>query len=766
MLDINARYDDEMSEDEGNEKLKDRLAVIINRMESEASRRVGRMRDIHNRALEDLRQYHGYYDHTTAGNLTKRGKSKLFINMTRPKTDAMSAKLQSTLFPTDDANWSIAPTPVPELTDEAEAAQDALRKLEEKAEAKKKEVELQRAEQEGGVDPELIAEIERLENAAEVVDAELTRMTKITDEARKRAELMAKEIEDQLVECQYQAVCRDQIEDACKIGTGVIKGPVTGDTVRKGWKPQTDEEGNPTNVYALETSSGDTPAFRYVDFWSFFPDPDARTIQESEGVYERHLYNTKKLRNLAKMKGFDKNAIRRLLKNKPTMSAPSYLADLRSISSSGTQQSGELYHVWEYSGCLDAEDMQALALGMGDDELANEYAEIDPLTEINAVIWFCQGEVLKFSVYPYDSGECMYSVFNLFKDEASIFGYGIPWVMRDPQRSLNAAWRAMMDNAAATSGPQIIVAKGIVSPVNGSWNFEGNKFWEYNEGVPQNHKAFDAFNVPSIQAEMGGIIRISMEFIDLMTSMPAIAQGEQGTGVTKTAQGMALLMNSANVVYGRFIKSYDDDVTTPNIRRAYDWNMQFNSKEEIKGDYNVDARGSSTLLVREMQAQNLMILAVQIGAHPKYAHMFKDRDLLKKLLQAHMIHADEILLSDDEIEAVVAKAEAQAAQQQEGRQSGGKDPALAADELEFRREELAAKVEMANMQAYSTIQAAQMNRETAMMKMAETMNMTLDKISADLEKTRMQVESQERKLAGEASMAVRLGQEGAGGGAI
>jgi hypothetical protein len=69
------------------------------------------------------RQYHGRFDAATeaALKLTPE-KSRAIINMTRPKTKAWAARLSDLLFPADDKNWGVSPTPVPELTDKAKEA--------------------------------------------------------------------------------------------------------------------------------------------------------------------------------------------------------------------------------------------------------------------------------------------------------------------------------------------------------------------------------------------------------------------------------------------------------------------------------------------------------------------------------------------------------------------------------------------------------------------------------------------------------------------
>ncbi len=733
-------------------QMRERLQGIIGRMEAEARKRVAKKQAIERRWIDDLLQYHGQYDTRTAKKLEEAELSQLFINQTRTKTDAMSARLMDLLFPTDDRNWGIQPTPVPALTDAATAASEASKQLRQQMEAE--------TAQAGMPAPKTAQQADQVDAAAKALDTAI-------EEARRRANLMTEEIDDQLKESNYQAVMRDVIECASKLGIGVAKGPVTGDKIRQGWKK------NPAGTYQLEMSQGDRPAMRFVDPWSYFPDMEVGNVQDGEGDYERHLMNRKKLRALSNLPGFDKDAIRRLLLEKPRETAPSYLADLRNITGDNQQVTGDLYHVWEYSGCLDYEDMRDLAYAMAmsatDETSRNGYLatydelqEVDPLTEVNAVVWFCQSEILKFSIYPYDSGECLYSVFCLSKDEASIFGYGIPSIMRDPQRSLNAAWRAMMDNAGLSAGPQIVMDTKAIEPADGSWKIRPRKIWKVKDGIPKDARPFEVFNIPTMQGELAAIVDLSMRFIDLMTQMPQIAQGEQGSGITKTAQGMAILMNSANVVFRRIVKNFDDDMTTPNIRRFYDWNMQHNSKEEIKGDYEVDARGSSVLLVREMQAQNLMILAMQLGGHPVYGPMLKNRDMLKKVFQAHMIPVDEVLLTQDEIDAAMARAEAQIQAAAAAQAGSAEDPAIKQRELDLKEAEIEAKIEIANMQADSARMLAKYNRDTQMMIFDEKMNMSLDSIEASLAKEQMKIDHKERVVAAEAAITEQRGASGGG----
>lgn len=751
-------------------RLRERLASIVHRLESEVSSRITKRQPIEDRWLDDLAQYHGQYDAETKKALNTGLKSKLFINLTRPKTDAMSARLMDLLFPTDDRNWGISPTPVPLLAEDATKAVKALRELDARLEAAQ---EAQAAQQAPGPDGAPAAppsapepELEKLQREADFAKAKATALQEIIDEARKRADAMTAEIDDQLKASNYHAAMRDVIDDACKIGTGVCKGPVTGDRVRRGWKmtPATEENGTPRpGRFALDVAEGAAvPAMRYVDIWHFFPDMDVRRIEDGEGDFQRHLMNKRQLQRLAQLPGMDKDAIRSLLKGKPTRPTPEFMTQLRDITA-GTNSTGkDCWHVFEYSGPLSAEDIRDIAMSKGDEDTLADIEEVDPLDEVNAIVWFCDGQVLKLDPYPFDSGETLYSVFNLIKDEASIFGYGIPHVMAHPQKSLNAGWRTMLDNAGKAAGPQVVIAQELIEPANGDWTLEKDKVWLAKAGIPKDQSAFTVVAIPMFQAELANIIAISKQFIDDMTGMPSIAQGEDGaTSPERTAQGTALLMNASNVTFRRIVKMFDDDVTEPNIRRFYDWNMQFSDKQEIKGDYGVDARGSSVLLVREMQAQNLMVIAIQLGAHPIYGPMLKQKGILRKLFQAHMIPTDDVMLTDDEIDAVLARAAAAAEQPPQG-----EDPELVNQlkqaEIELKREEINAKIQIANLDAGTRMKVAQLGHETAMMALAEKMNMQADQLEAMLKKTRSEIDSKERIFAAETAMTERVGPSGGG----
>ncbi len=101
--------------------------------------------------------------------------------------------------------------------------------------------------------------------------------------------------------------------------------------------------------------------------------------------------------------------------------------------------------------------MQRIEVGEVVKIKGEEFEDYDPLDEINVIVWFCQGHLLKFAEQPMESGDLLYSVFSFERDDTSMFGFGVPNLMRDSQKAINGGWRMTMDNAGLSVGPQVVV---------------------------------------------------------------------------------------------------------------------------------------------------------------------------------------------------------------------------------------------------------------------------------------------------------------------
>lgn len=724
--------------DDGRQR-REALQAIAIELRTEAEKRVTGRSAIESQWLEDLLNYHAKYDAATldlfARGKEMEGRSQLFIGKTREKTNGMTSRLFNTLFPTDDKNWSIGPTPVPELVEQSERANERLDGL--------------KSQQSDPEQPDPAPE-EMQQAQAEVDEVET-----ILADARTKAARMSREIEDQLEECRFQSQCRDLIEDAVKIGTGLMLGPLANDRARRQWVEVrgAGPDGTEVSSFELKHSADPKPAAWRLDPWNCFPSSDARGVEDSEGFMIRHVWTAKQLRAAANMPGFSADAVREVLRQSPSDAAPDYLAKLRTLGSQGAIVGGgrQFYTVWQYIGPLTAEQMGKLADSFGDADTAEEMAgEVDPLREIQAMVWFCRDTVLKFALYPLDSGEPLVNAFRLEREEGSFWGYGLPRLMRDDQAALNAVWRMMMDNADLAAGGLIVIDRSILRPTDGTKRLYGRKMFEPQPGktIDDVRKAIAHVDIPIRQAELISIIDLARRQIDEATMQPSMGgDGEQVPLVTNTAQGTALWLNTFNVMLVRVLKNYDDDLTVPMLRKFYDWNMQFSPKADIKGDMQVSARGSSVLLVRAQQAQAILGLALALGGHPVYGPWIKDGETVREIYRAHSLDPNEFVRTDAEAEEEKARIAEAAAQQ--AAPAAGPDPGIEQAKIELESERLEQQAAIAAQDSDVRLQIAQLNYDAAMAQAAADLNMQQDKLEADMAAKRDALMQKERSIAAE-----------------
>lgn len=653
-------------------KLEQSGGMVANMLERLAQEQVSARMPIEQRWVEDLIRYEGKYSLTEAARLKELGGCTLYSNITGPKTDTWSARITDVLYPVDDKNWGLSPTPIPDMvTGGSNSIQD-------------------QSDLNTGFDGGATLGQDLAPNNPPVSDSQAA------STACQKMELL---IHDQLVEAGFNAMCRQVIQDTCRFGTGVLKGPVGSLKVPKRWGKAV---GGPNHgEYVQGTLPGAHPTFERVALWDFFPDMSATSVRDAEFFFERHIMTATDLRKLAHIPGFNKDAIRKILTESLKMETPS---GRYGVDTFGNYTENNRYTVWEYRGGLRQGDAVDISELLGKNALKSVFDKEDPLTDVQVVIWFSGLTILNIGISPLDSGDPVYSVMMFKSSETSLFGYGVPYLLKDTQDARNAAWRMLMDNAALSVGPQIVINKNAVTPQDGVFALAPRKIWMLNAHMtPDINAAFATFSVDAHQQELINIIRLTEEFADREIMLPELASGGSGPHQTTTAQGLSILQNQASVPLRTVVKAWDDLVIVPTIQRCVDWNMQFSTDDSVKGDVKVHAKGSSVLLVRDMHAQTLMGIANAFGAHPVFGPMLKPMDLLRRIANAHQIPADEIVKTDDVIEA-----ERRAAQQNP---QPTPEDVKAKMQTDVAQITTAAKIEAVKLDAQARVQVAQMAGE-------------------------------------------------------
>lgn len=640
-------------------------------------------------------------------------RSTVFIGLTRQKTNSAEARLSDIVLPTDDRNFAIRPTPNPtlarQLADETEVP-DVM----------------------GNVPQEPVVDQKTGKPAMDAQGQPITQALRKKDLARRiqeaanlAAQAMEDEIDDQLTECDYHGEVRKMLHDAAVLGTGVMKGPIATSKTRKAWVQQdvlNEQTGRTEKMYALQIVEETRPTSKYVPSWNVWPDPACGdNVQQGSGVIELELVTRKAVQEFAKQPYYLKDQLRVVLEQGPQKTTA--YNDFNDPRTKDLLRD-TLFYVWHYTGELNIEDMRAAGVeGLPETD--------DPLMCLSGCVVMINNTVVKAYLNPLETGDLPYDFFSWEKVSESVWGYGIPYLMRSQQRVLNAAWRQMMDNAGATAGPQVIIKKGSVYPADGQWTITSRKIWYANQDIEDVEKAFMSVDLANNQEQYEAIIKLAEDLVDKETGQPLITQGEQGSA-PETVGGMQMLMAGANVVLRRLVKQFDDYSTKPHIRRYYDFNMSYSDKEEIKGDFVGDALGSSALLVRDMQNQAYLQL-MQLAGNPIFGPIMKPRELFIEALKAHKIAPEKIVKSEDQIkqEAEIAAKNPPPNPQLMMAEARVKESTLKeqvfASEIEMRKEEAAQNFA-------AQIEKLRLDKEIAMLTLAAKQNISLEQIRADLAK--------------------------------
>lgn len=632
------------------------LGALGTKLEGLYKEQVAAKSMLEERWLQDLGQYNGQYDPVVLEQIRKLGGSEAFVNFTRVKCNAVEAREGEMVLPTEDRNWSIEPTPVPELAKRAKRASKAAAQA---AQAAPQGMAPGAPQAPGMAPPDAAQPGMPPQPAAPQPSpdqVEAQRRQQIVNEAEIAAEAMQTVMDDQLEEADFNATQRQVIHNKVVLGTGILKGPVIQARVKRHYEQQeqTDEAtGIPLKVWKEVVEEDLEPGVASVSPWDFFPDMRAVSMDDCEFTFERHRYNRQSLLELKKLPGFMATQIDAALAAGPA-AAMSGLVDQASSEDLRNKRASSRFEVLEYHGPITVEELRACD--------APVPANADPHGQMQGVVWMCNGLVLKASLSMMDDHESMYDTVPFERDDTSIFGFGLPYRMRHSQAAGNSSWRMILDNARLTVGPQFVYRAGKVVPVDGDHRLAPNKGWKITDPNLSVKDAFDVFAVSPNFKSMFDILTMVREFGDEETGMPMIAQGQQSPSITKTAEGMSILMNSANVVLRRLVKEYDDWITSRFIRRLYRWNMRYHEREDIKGDFKIKALGSAALLLMEQQSKGLMQLAQLAATNPEFAQRTKWGDLYRGIVKSLRINADSLVMTEEEFAQEMAKR----AQQQQG----------------------------------------------------------------------------------------------------
>ncbi len=420
--------------------------------------------------------------------------------------------------------------------------------------------------------------------------------TEAIEMARKKAKKAETRIYDWMVETGFRPEMRKVIFDAAKLGVGVLKGPVPSE---KKMMSVVQENERPRVLRKQKI----IPMSRWIDPWNLFPDPACgENIQEGDYILERDYLSAKAVRELKRLPGYIGSQIDKVLKEGPQKA---YV--------NGRDGSDKRYEIWYYYGQLAKEDISVL-------DRAAKVESMDLHDEEYCIVTMINDSVVRSAFNPLDSGAFPYHAMPWQRRENHWAGIGVAEQIREPQRMVNAALRAMLNNAGKSAGSQWFIDQRAFRPMDGEWTVTPDKFWQMKTDAPYDdiRKAFAVVQIPNVTQQMLELITLAERHAEEISSIPLIAQGQSGATTPDTFGAAQLQNNNANQLLRSIGYSFDDHITEPVVRQYYEWLLlDPNVPDEEKGDYQIDAHGSPALVERAIQDQTIGQMGA-MAANPIY----------------------------------------------------------------------------------------------------------------------------------------------------
>lgn len=517
----------------------------------------------------------GKYDSDKLQKIRAVGGSEEYARVTANKCRVAESWLRDVYLGQSEKPWTLASTPDPDVPDE-------------EMEQVRQQVaqELAQAQVYFGKSPPADVVTGRIR---ELEDAVSERMR---DNARRTVERMERKMHDQLIEGNWQKAWGEFLNDLVTYPAAHFKGPVLRTRTEVEWvKGQNGWEPQPQNTVGLE--------WERVDPFRCYPSPNATSPQD--GFFIEHVtFSRGDLYKLIGLPGYDEGAIRAVLEEYGRGGLTNWLwgtgAEAEEQNHDGQDRDeGPLIDIdgIEYHGPVRGRDL--VEWGMDPKKINDIDADYE------ACVWLVGRWVIKAQLNydpmhkrPYFKG-CWEDI------PGSYWGIGLVDALADVQGVVNAAVRALVNNMAMASGPQVAVNVDRLPPGEDITTLTPWKIWQIADSdFASNGEAIKFFQPDANVNEILTVVEKFYQFADDWSLIPRYMSGNDRVGgAGRTASGLSMLLNAANKGLKGIVSNIDVDVLTPVLERLYTYNMLFDEDDSIKGDAEVMARGAVSLMQLE-----------------------------------------------------------------------------------------------------------------------------------------------------------------------
>lgn len=534
--------------------------------------------------MRNLRQYLGQYDPEIEQEIGKN-RSRAYPRITRVKCISVLSRIMNLMYPGNELNWELQATPCPQMSpDDVRTAVQ----------------ELVKAREADGAGTEI---------SDDIIQAAVKRL------ADKRAKTLSKLIEDQLQELggdqtrDVIALDRQVADSGIKYGVGYLEGPYVRKETSYSWvASETGYEPTEITVYK--------PQFDVMSVWDTYIDMGSRCIP-GDGYFIRKVLGKKDFRKLADRNDFMADQIKNYIRQNPqgNYKALEYETELRAMGTRAhindqlkTAIKGNKFEVIVWKGPVAAQQLKELGA-----DVPEKYISDD----VDAEVWMVDGQVIKADINPWrkmgiDDVKTLHA-FVFDEDDTSPIGNGLPNVMRDSAMSIAAATRMLLDNASVTCGPNLEVNRMLLEPGQDITNIEPYKVWvrDDDNAATAQFPAVRKVDIDGHIPELQGIIDMFMRFADVETFVGPATGGDMEKAPSepmRTAAGASMLRGDAALPFKDIVRNFDTYKQSMILSLVH-FNKKFNPQLAPEGDYDVIARGATSLIAKEVRGMQLDMLS-------------------------------------------------------------------------------------------------------------------------------------------------------------
>jgi len=646
MDELSYETDEVTAAQDGKESIFDSKPDVVAFVEERFSRSEDARQGDEERWLRAYRNYRGLYSPDVQ--FTDTEKSRVFVKVTKTKTLAAYGQIVDVLFGNNKFPLTVDPSILPDGVAEsvhinvdptAVAAGEALNSITQSKPSKPYlidgDTQLNPGETLLDLSRRLGPLADKLDSVSEkIIEGDGTTPSTVTfHPAMVAAKKMEKKIHDQLNESGATIHLRSMAFEMALLGTGVMKGPFAVDKEYPNWN----EEGEYDPI--IKT----VPETSHVSAWNFYPDPEATSMDDAEYVVERHKMSRTQLRQLKTRPYFMKDSIQEAIRKGADYVQKHWemaMVDDETLADS------ERWEVLEFWGFVDIEHLEENGVN-----IPSEYKDLD---ELNCNIWICNGEVIRFVLNPFKPSRIPYYATPFEHNPYSFFGVGIAENMDDTQTLMNGFMRMAIDNAALSGNLIIEIDETNLVPGQDMSVYPGKTFRRQG-GAPG--QAIFGTKFPNVAQENIQLFDKARVLADESTGFPSFAHGQTGvSGVGRTASGISMLMGAANGSIRTVVKNVDDYLVRPIGEAFFAFNMQFDFDESIRGDLEVRASGTESLMANEVRSQRLMQF-LQTAQNPVLAPFAKMDYIIREIAKSMDLDPDKVTnsMQDAAIQAEILK---------------------------------------------------------------------------------------------------------------